>query len=71
MVTKLNFHEWMVEPYDKDSREYARLHVSIEAEGINIDGQGVIPWMDIMSSYDFLERAIKEKREKLEKRHAR
>ena len=52
----------MVEPADADCREYARLHVAIEADGINIDGQGVIPWMDIMSSYDFLEQQLNLKR---------
>lgn len=39
----------MVEPNDADCREYARLHIKAVKSGVNIDGQGVIPWDDLLS----------------------
>ena len=54
MITKLKMGEWMVEPNDVDCREYARLHIKAVKTGLNIDGQAVIPWDDL------LERKIAE-----------
>jgi len=47
MITKLESHEWMVEPDIAGAREYARLSIYPEVNGLNIDGQGVIPWQDL------------------------
>ena len=41
--------EWMVEPNDPDCREYARLHIKVVKTGLNIDGQAVIPWDDLLA----------------------
>jgi hypothetical protein len=50
MVTKRAVDEWLVEPDVEGSREYARLGVYAEPDGLNIDGQGIIPWSQIESS---------------------
>jgi len=42
MITRTKINEWLVEPDIEGAREYARLSVSAEPEGINIDGQGII-----------------------------
>lgn len=39
----------MVEPDDPNSREYARLHIKAVKSGVNIDGQAVIPWDDLLA----------------------
>lgn len=39
----------MVEPNDPNCREYARLHIKAVKSGVNIDGQAVIPWDDLLS----------------------
>ena len=49
MITQLKENEWMVEPNDPDCREYARLHIKAMKTGVNIDGQGVIPWDDLLA----------------------
>jgi hypothetical protein len=49
MITQLKENEWMVEPNDSDCREYARLHIKAMKTGVNIDGQGVIPWEDLLA----------------------
>ena len=49
MITQLKEGEWMVEPNDADCREYARLHIKAVKSGVNIDGQGVIPWDDLLA----------------------
>ena len=54
MITQIREGEWMVEPDDLNSREYARLHIKAMKTGLNIDGQAVIPWDDL------LERKIAE-----------
>lgn len=56
MLTKLCQTEWMVEPDDDDAREYARLHISANRNGILIDGQATIPWGQVFDAYDQLER---------------
>ena len=40
----------MIEPDVEGAREYARLSIYAEPEGLNIDGQGLIPWAQIESS---------------------
>ena len=47
MITKLESHEWLVEPDVAGAREYARLSIYPEVDGLNIDGQGIIPWQDL------------------------
>lgn len=49
MITQLKEGEWMVEPDDPNNREYARLHIKAMKSGVNIDGQAVIPWEDLLS----------------------
>lgn len=62
MITELTETEWMVEPEDEDSREYARLYVAATNKGINIDGQAVIGWDKILAAYELIE--ADEKRRK-------
>ena len=50
MVTKRAVDEWLIEPDVEGAREYARISVYAEPEGLNIDGQGLIPWSQIESS---------------------
>ena len=49
MITQIREGEWMVEPNDPDCREYARLHIKVVKTGLNIDGQAVIPWDDLLA----------------------
>ena len=44
MVTKRAVDEWLIEPDVEGAREYARISIYAEPEGLNIDGQGLIPW---------------------------
>ena len=50
MVTKRYTDEWLVEPDVEGAREYARLSVTAEKDGLNIDGQGVIPWQQLLAA---------------------
>jgi hypothetical protein len=50
MITRTKINEWLVEPDIEGAREYARLSVSAEPEGINIDGQGIITWKQLKIS---------------------
>ena len=47
MILKCSKIEWMVEPDVEGSREYARLGVFADPDGLNIDGQGVLTWAEI------------------------
>ena len=38
MVTKRAVDEWLIEPDAEGAREYARLSIYAEPEGLNIDG---------------------------------
>jgi hypothetical protein len=51
MITRTKINEWLVEPDIEGAREYARLSVSAEAKGINIDGQGIITWRQLELSH--------------------
>jgi hypothetical protein len=44
MIKKRAYDEWLIEPDVEGAREYARLAVIAEVEGLNIDGQGIISW---------------------------
>ena len=57
MITQIREGEWMVEPDDLNSREYARLHIKVMKSGLNIDGQAVIPWDDLLAKR--IKQAIK------------
>jgi hypothetical protein len=61
MLTELTETEWMVEPDDEDSREYARLYVAATNRGINIDGQTVIGWDRILAAYELIEKDEKRR----------
>jgi|DEB19_MinimDraft_3_1074340.scaffolds.fasta_scaffold07749_1 hypothetical protein len=61
MLTELTETEWMVEPDDEDSREYARLYVAATNRGINIDGQTVIGWDKILAAYELIEKDEKRR----------
>ena len=50
MVTKRAVDEWLIEPDVEGAREYARISIYAEPEGLNIDGQGLIPWSQLESS---------------------
>jgi hypothetical protein len=50
MITRTKINEWLVEPDIEGAREYARLSVSAEPEGLNIDGQGIITWRQLKIS---------------------
>ena len=39
----------MVEPTDPNCREYARLHIKVVKTGVNIDGQAIIPWHELLA----------------------
>ena len=47
MITRTKINEWLVEPDIEGAREYARLSVNAEPQGINIDGQGIITWKQL------------------------
>lgn len=47
MILKRSKIEWMIEPDVEGSREYARLGVYADPDGLNIDGQGVLSWDEI------------------------
>ena len=51
----------MVEPGNQDDREYARLHISANPFGINIDGQGTISWHDLIEAGDTIEQVLKHR----------
>ena len=51
MITRTKINEWLVEPDIEGAREYARLSVSAEAKGINVDGQGIITWQQLELSH--------------------
>ena len=61
MLTELTETEWMVEPDDEDSREYARLYVAATNRGINIDGQALIGWDRIIAAYELIEKDEKRR----------
>ena len=44
MIKKRAYDEWLVEPDIDGVREYSRLAIMATAEGLNIDGQGLITW---------------------------
>jgi len=50
MVTKRFTDEWLIEPDVEGAREYSRLSVTAEPDGLNIDGQGVIPWQQLLAA---------------------
>jgi len=65
MITRTKINEWLVEPDIEGAREYARLSISAEAKGINIDGQGIITWYQlelIHLAYGILTKAKKKKK---------
>lgn len=67
MLTKVTNVEWMVEPWDTEAREYARLSVTANREGLNIDGQGTLPWASLLDAFDQIEKdeeAFDKKRRK-------
>lgn len=39
----------MVEPANEHCREYARLHIKAVKRGVNIDGQGIIFWHELLA----------------------
>lgn len=49
MITELKEGEWMVEPDVDGAREYSRLHLKATKTGLNVDGQGIIPWDNLLS----------------------
>lgn len=49
VITQLKEGEWMVEPADEHCREYARLHIKAVKRGVNIDGQGIILWHELLA----------------------
>jgi|DEB3_MinimDraft_2_1074329.scaffolds.fasta_scaffold107920_1 hypothetical protein len=67
MLTKVTNVEWMVEPWEPEAREYARLSITATREGINIDGQGTLPWASLLDAFDKIEKdeeAFEKKRRK-------
>ncbi len=50
MVTKRCVDEWLIEPDIEGAREYARLSIIAEPAGLNVDGQGIIPWEQLLSA---------------------
>lgn len=56
MLIKVSSVEWMVEPWDTKAREYARLSVTANRDGLNIDGQGTLPWASLLDAFDQLEK---------------
>lgn len=62
MLTELTETEWMVEPDDDDSREYARLYVAATNLGINVDGQATIGWDKIIAAYNLIEKDEKRRK---------
>ena len=65
MITRTKINEWLVEPDIEGAREYARLSIIAEFEGINIDGQGIITWEQLKTSrsaYETLVTAFKKKK---------
>jgi len=50
MITQRFIQEWLVEPEIEGAREYARLSITAELDGLNIDGQGIIPWTQIIKA---------------------
>ena len=65
MITKLESHEWLVEPDVAGAREYARLSIYPEVDGLNIDGQGTIPWQDLkLQSLVYCALATSKKKQK-------
>jgi hypothetical protein len=41
MITRTKINEWLVEPDIEGAREYARLSISAEAKGINIENNAI------------------------------
>ena len=62
MVTQLKPGEWMVEPDDEGVREYARLHLKAMNSGLNVDGQAIIPWEDLLSAWPKVRKGAKNGR---------
>jgi hypothetical protein len=65
MITRTKINEWLIEPDIEGAREYARLSVSAEPEGINIDGQGIITWQQlniIRMAYATVIKPLKKKK---------
>lgn len=50
MIIQRFVQEWLVEPDVEGAREYARLSITAEPDGLNIDGQGIIPWNHIIKA---------------------
>ena len=61
MIARLHPTEWLVEPSNTDDREYARLHVSANRYGLNIDGQGEISWVELQAAYVTLEEQYRHR----------
>lgn len=59
MILKRSKIEWMVEPDVEGSREYARLGVFADPDGLNIDGQGVLTWAEIESARNAVTKSTK------------
>jgi hypothetical protein len=64
MITRTKINEWLVEPDIEGAREYARLSVSAEPEGLNIDGQGIITWRQLKISRTAYATVIKPLKKK-------
>ena len=62
MLTELTETEWMVEPDDDDSREYARLYIAATNLGLNVDGQATIGWDKIIAAYNLIEKDEKRRK---------
>jgi hypothetical protein len=59
MIAKRSKIEWMIEPDTEGSREYARLGVFADPDGLNIDGQGVLGWDEIEAARKMVQKSNK------------
>jgi len=59
MILKRSKIEWMIEPDVEGSREYARLGVYADPDGLNIDGQGVLSWDEIEAARKMVQKSNK------------
>ena len=64
MITKLESYEWLVEPDVAGAREYARLSIYPQVDGLNIDGQGTIPWQELQLASSLLATSKKKPKNK-------
>lgn len=61
MILKRSKIEWMIEPDEEGSREYARLGVYADPDGLNIDGQGVLSWDEITMARKMVQKSDKSR----------